>query len=330
LTVTCARTSDVDNDGDGVGSIDDACAGTPSQTPVAADGCPDSDGDGVSVYAGDNCSATWNPDQADTDGDAVGDSCDPDVDGDGIENSVDQCPATPTGTVVTSNGCPPTPPVAVADSYTVVGGATRSVSAPGVLANDTDANHDPLTAQLDTTTTHGSLTLNANGSFTYTPGEDTVGTDTFTYHANDGTANSNIVTVTITVQAGCDGRRATQIGTAGKDVLGGTGGNDVIVGLGGNDVIEPGSGVDIVCGGSGNDSVRAGSGDDVVFGGSGDDTLDGGSDNDRLFGEAGIDQLFGGGDNDALDGGTGTPDRCDGEGGTDTATASCELAARVP
>ena len=217
------------------------------------------------------------------------------------------------------------PPVAVADSYSVVGGGTLTVPAAGVLGNDNDPDLDPLTAVLDSTTTRGSLTLNSDGSFQYTPGEDTVGTDSFTYHASDGSANSNTVTVTITVQAGCEGRSATQVGTAGNDVLGGTGGNDVIVGLGGNDTIEPGSGNDIVCGGSGRDTVRAGSGNDTVRGGSGDDLLDGGSGNDRLFGEAGIDRLFGGGDDDALDGGADSPDRCDGEGGSDTATASCEV-----
>jgi VCBS repeat-containing protein len=248
-------------------------------------------------------------------------------------------PPSTTWTLGCGGGCTPdlafrtfveisgSPPVAVADAYNVLGGGTLTVPAPGILANDTDPDSDPLTAVLDSTTTRGSLTLNANGSFTYTPGEDTVGTDSFTYHANDGTDDSNTVTVTITVRAGCDGRPATQVGTAGNDTLGGSGGNDVIVGLGGNDTIEPGSGTDIVCGGSGRDSVRAGSGNDTVFGGSGDDLLDGGSGNDRLFGEAGIDRLFGGGDNDALDGGADSPDRCDGEGGSDTATASCEVTA---
>jgi hypothetical protein len=46
---------------------------------------------------------------------------------------------------------------------------------------------------------HGSLTLNANGSFSYTPSLDFEGTDSFSYHANDGFANSNDVTVNITV-----------------------------------------------------------------------------------------------------------------------------------
>jgi VCBS repeat-containing protein len=220
----------------------------------------------------------------------------------------------------------PSPPVAVADAYNVVGGGTLTVPAPGVLANDTHADGTTLTAQLDSSTTQGTLTLNSNGSFQYVAPDGAAGSDSFTYHANDGTANSNTVTVTITVQAGCDGRRPTQTGTAGNDELGGSGGNDVILALGGNDTIEPGSGNDVVCGGPGNDNVRAGSGNDIVRGGSGDDTLDGGSGADGLFGEAGIDRLFGGGDNDALDGGADAPDRCDGEGGSDTATASCEVA----
>ena len=216
-------------------------------------------------------------------------------------------------------------PVAVDDAYSVVGGGTLTVPAPGVLGNDTGPDNDPLTAQLDSTTTQGTLTLNPNGSFTYVAPDGAAGSDSFTYHANDGTSDSNTATVTITIQAGCAGRRPTQTGTAGNDTLGGSGANDVILGLGGNDTIEPGSGTDIVCAGPGNDNVRAGSGNDIVRGGSGNDTLDGGSGNDMLFGEAGIDRLLGGGDDDALDGGADSPDRCDGEGGSDTATAGCEV-----
>ncbi len=217
------------------------------------------------------------------------------------------------------------PPVANPDAYSVVGGGTLTVPAPGVLVNDT-ADSSPLTAQLDSSTTQGTLTtLNPNGSFTYVAPDGAAGSDSFTYHANDGTDNSTPVTVTITISAGCAGRTPTQTGTAGNNTLGGSGGNDVILGLGGNDTIDAGSGNDIVCGGSGDDRVDAGSGDDIVRGGSGDDRLDGGSGEDRLFGEAGIDRLLGGGGNDALNGGADSPDRCDGEGGSDTATASCEI-----
>ena len=69
------------------------------------------------------------------------------------------------------------------------------------LANDTDADSDPLTAVLNTTVTHGTLALNANGGFTYTPTAGYSGPDSFTYHANDGTADSNMVTVSLTVTA---------------------------------------------------------------------------------------------------------------------------------
>jgi VCBS repeat-containing protein len=216
-----------------------------------------------------------------------------------------------------------------------------------VLANDTDAESNPLTAALVTAPASGTLALDPSGSFTYTPAENTIGAVTFTYRASDGTSDSNVATVTITVQAGCAGLPATIVGTAGNDVLRGTSGRDVIVGLGGDDEIDGGSESDTICGGSGadeliggsgadvlrggsgNDELDGGSGNDVLHGDDGDDTLDGGSDNDRLFGDAGVDRLSGGGDADQLDGGAGTPDRCDGEGGTDTATA-CEVIASVP
>jgi VCBS repeat-containing protein len=69
-----------------------------------------------------------------------------------------------------------------------------------LLANDTDPEGQPLTAILQSGPGSGSLTLNSNGSFTYTPNADFNGTDSFTYFANDGTANSNLAaTVTITV-----------------------------------------------------------------------------------------------------------------------------------
>jgi len=41
--------------------------------------------------------------------------------------------------------------------------------------------------------------VNANGSFTYAPASSFVGSDSFTYKANDGLADSNVATVTIQV-----------------------------------------------------------------------------------------------------------------------------------
>src|SRR5262249_12958672 len=48
---------------------------------------PDADSDGV-PDAGDNCPSTPNADQANADGDSLGDACDPDINGDGIANAV--------------------------------------------------------------------------------------------------------------------------------------------------------------------------------------------------------------------------------------------------
>ncbi len=90
-------------------------------------------------------------------------------------------------------------PVAVADSYSTPLNTAKVVAAPGVLANDTDADGNPLTAILNANVTHGSLSLAANGGFTYTPTSGYTGPDSFTYHANDGTLNSNTVTVSLTV-----------------------------------------------------------------------------------------------------------------------------------
>jgi len=91
-------------------------------------------------------------------------------------------------------------PAAAADAYTVDAGGTLDVRAPGVLGNDIDADGDTLTAVLEGDVNSGTLALNADGSFTYTPAAEFSGTDSFTYRANDGTADSSIRTATITVR----------------------------------------------------------------------------------------------------------------------------------
>jgi VCBS repeat-containing protein len=75
-----------------------------------------------------------------------------------------------------------------------------------VLSVDLDAAGDTLSATLDTTTAHGTLTLAANGSFAYTPATGFSGTDTFTYTpvgapVGGVSAAGSPVTVTITVTA---------------------------------------------------------------------------------------------------------------------------------
>ena len=92
-------------------------------------------------------------------------------------------------------------PVAVDDAYTTNEDMQLIVSAPGVLANDTDAELDTLTAALVTGPAHGTLIFGADGGFTYTPELNYFGGDSFTYQVSDGALDSNIATVTLTVNA---------------------------------------------------------------------------------------------------------------------------------
>jgi hypothetical protein len=103
-------------------------------------------------------------------------------------------PATVTITVLTNR-----PPVANGDSYSLVSGRTLTVSAPGILSNDTVGWGTNLTAVLVSGTAHGTFSLNTNGGFTYTATNHFIGTDSFTYEANDGVTNSVPATVTINV-----------------------------------------------------------------------------------------------------------------------------------
>jgi VCBS repeat-containing protein len=103
--------------------------------------------------------------------------------------------ATVTISVISANDVP----MASTDAYSTDEDSTLSVNAPGVLSNDSDVDGDALSALLNTDVTNGTLTLNANGSFSYTPTTDFNGADFFIYHANDGSADSNTVTVTLSV-----------------------------------------------------------------------------------------------------------------------------------
>ena len=91
-------------------------------------------------------------------------------------------------------------PVAVDDAYDDRRGHAADRRRAGVLANDTDVDGDDAHGRRwSTAPAHGTLTLNADGSFTYTPDANFNGTDSFTYTANDGTPTRNVATVTITV-----------------------------------------------------------------------------------------------------------------------------------
>src|SRR5207237_1259359 len=95
------------------------------------------------------------------------------------------------------------PPVAANDTYTTNEDTTLTIPAvSGVLANDTDVDAGTtLTAVLVTASSRGSVVLNPNGGFTYTPGANLKGAASFTFKANYVTVDSNVATVSITVTA---------------------------------------------------------------------------------------------------------------------------------
>lgn len=91
-------------------------------------------------------------------------------------------------------------PTANDDNYqTSQGTALNASNSNGILQNDTDPESDQLTAILDNDVAHGTLELDEDGSFTYTPDVDFTGQDFFTYHVSDGTTESGTAMVTITV-----------------------------------------------------------------------------------------------------------------------------------
>jgi ELWxxDGT repeat protein len=119
------------------------------------------------------------------------------------------------------------PPVGANDSYTTTyQKALNILVANGVLENDTDPNGDALTVVgVQTDVANGTLVLNANGSFTYTPDAGFFGADSFVYTVQDSKGLQSTATVTIAVEVPdfnvVSGSRAVQSlrGTEGSDVL---------------------------------------------------------------------------------------------------------------
>ncbi|RPI38808.1 MAG: tandem-95 repeat protein [Methanoregulaceae archaeon] len=77
-------------------------------------------------------------------------------------------------------------PAPVLDTYTTPRDAALIIAAPGVLANDIDLDGDDLTASLQNLPSNGTVTMNADGSFVYTPADGYTGSVLFTYLADDG------------------------------------------------------------------------------------------------------------------------------------------------
>jgi VCBS repeat-containing protein len=241
-------------------------------------------------------------------------------------------------------------PTAVDDAYATDEDAPLTVAAPGVLGNDTDPDGDALAAALVSGPSHGTLMLNADGSFTYTPAADYNGPDSFIYRASDGRLGSDTATVSLTVAPVNDAPTVSVAagGSCGGDDRSGTlnltvadvdnsAASLTLSGASSNEELVPdpsfggaGAGRTLTLAGV---SRRAGSATltitvsdgaatgavtiTVRVGGNGDDTLTGAGGADVLFGQNGDDALGGGDGNDLLCGGNGD-DVLNGGAGSDT------------
>jgi hypothetical protein len=100
-----------------------------------------------------------------------------------------------------------TQPIAIADTYNVIGNVRiQPNAAAGLLANDRDpdsGNNTGLTASGPTTSAQGgNVTINADGSFSYNPPVGFAGSDSFTYTITDGGGKTDTATATFQVGNG--------------------------------------------------------------------------------------------------------------------------------
>ena len=206
-------------------------------------------------------------------------------------------------------------PVAADDTVSTAFNTPVTVA---VLANDSDIDGDLLAISGTPTTADGTVTVNPDGTLTFTPAAGFVGTAVIDYAITDPDGLTDTAQVFVIVGASPD-RDGIVRGTGADDLIDityvdPTDGDRIDAG----DAILPGDAPDddVVLAGDGNDTVLAGladdyvageAGDDSISGGTGDDTLVGGADNDTLLGDEGSDILEGGSGNDSLVGDDGVP-----------------------
>lgn len=233
---------------------------------------------------------------------------------------------TDTATVAVTVTPVPDAPEANPDTATTPQGTPVTIP---VLANDTDPDGTAPTILGTPTSPNGTVTVNPNGTISFTPTPGFVGPATITYTITDPTGLTDTSTVTVNVTPVTTAPDGIVRGTAGDNLIdrayidpfdtdrvdardallpGDAPNDDRILAGAGNDTVLAGRGDDSVEGGDGNDLVRGGQGDDTLFGQAGNDTIRGDSGNDSIIGGDGRDSVRGGTGDDVIDtSGSGVP-----------------------
>ena len=95
-------------------------------------------------------------------------------------------------------------PVAVADDFTTTEDIVLEMAAPGLLANDTDPDGDPLVAEQVGRPSSGNVSIEPDGSFFVEPDINQDADITFRYRVGDGRSWSAVVEVLVDVIADND------------------------------------------------------------------------------------------------------------------------------
>ena len=116
----------------------------------------------------------------------------------------------------------------------------EDIALSATLPSATDPEGQAVTYALAQQAAHGTVAVNTNGSFVYTPASNYFGTDAFTYVASDGTKNSSAASISLSITAVID----HLMGTTNADTLVGNADADILQGLGGNDTLDGAGGID--------------------------------------------------------------------------------------
>jgi VCBS repeat-containing protein len=201
-------------------------------------------------------------------------------------------------------------PVGANDKWILSNATTATLSTIAVLNNDTDVDGDVLSVlSVSGTSALGrTVTLNGDGTITYTNTSTALTQDSFTYTVSDGNGGMDVRTVTIdfvaTTTGNDNGGNSINLDSVAYDAsyVDGKAGNDVITAT----TLSGSAGLDTLVGSAGNDNLSGNGGNDVLLGGIGGDQLNGGAGNDILDGGADNDsQIRGGAGSDTLTGGLG-------------------------